>query len=320
MIAVLGACATTAPQQLDIIARDDSFALLRIAQGQTADDLARALYGHQGERWQLDEANPGHSFAAGEVVAAPLKPLNISGVYPDGYRVLPILCYHQFRQTGATEHRLELSAAAFEQQLKYLRDNHFITLSLDDVAAILRDEKPIPEKAVVITIDDGYRSVYDVAYPLLKKYAAKATLFLYTDFIGAGKALNWQQVNEMARSELIDIESHAKSHTSLARLPQDSDEASYRLRLQQEYAGSQAAFKRHSGAAPRYLSYPYGDSSELAATLADTHNYVLAATVTRGDNTSATDPFLLHRTMIYDTHSLPQFARLLRTFRQADLQ
>ena len=70
------------------------------------------------------------------------------------------------------------------------------------------------------------------------------------------------------------------------------------------------------GRAPRFLSYPYGNSSREIAGMLEDAGYGLAATVTRGPNSSFTDPFLLHRTMIYEDHSLKDLEKFLRTSRR----
>ena len=166
----------------------------------------------------------------------------------------------------------------------------------------------------MLTIDDGYRSVYDVAWPILKKHNVKATLFNYTDFIGAPAALTWEQVKEMSASGLIEIESHAKSHSSLSQQPSDTSEAAYLARLRKEIAGSNTVFQRHLGRAPSFLSYPYGNSSKQASNVARQEGMALAATVTRGRNAVFADPYLLHRTMVYDRHDMADFEGMLQTF------
>ncbi len=218
------------------------------------------------------------------------------------------------------ENQLEITADAFEQQMLYLLANDFRILSFAEAEHIIRQGQPIPEQAVVITIDDGYRSIYDVAWPILKKHGIKATLFIYTDFIGGGKALSWTQIQEMKDSGLIEIESHGKSHASLSRLPEDESTPGYQARIHSEVKGSNAAFKKHLGAPARYISYPYGNTSTTASAILETTGYAMAATVTRGDNTTYSDPFYLHRTMIYADHDLGQFARFTRGYRSKNLQ
>lgn len=325
VLLVLVACANTpaAPPgmaNMDIVARDSRFALVRLKTGQSFEDVARIFLGSPQAVWQLHEVNANVSASPGQLVAVPLASTNPSSVYPDGYRILPILCYHQFTRGSSAAHRLELTADAFEQQILYLLDNGYQLLSFSEVDEILNGARAIPARGVVLTIDDGYRSVYDVAWPILKKYQARATLFIYTDFVGGGKALSWEQMQEMAASGLVEIQSHGKSHTSLSRLPSDQSSASYKARVQREISGSDAAFKRNMGEIPIYLSYPYGDSNATASGILAARGYRLAATVTRGDNTVFSDPYLLHRTMVYDGHDIDEFARMVRNYHRKPLQ
>ena len=325
LIILLAGCAespvrtTATMSSMQIVAREDQFALVQLQPGQDYSTLASVFYQDPLEAWQIREVNAQSSAQAGQVVAVPLKPVNPSAVYSDGYRTLPILCYHQFTSNAKTAHRLEVTAKEFERQISYLVANDFQILSFADVNEIMRSGRPIPEKAVVLTIDDGYRSIYDVAWPILKKYNAKATLFIYTDFIGAGTALKWNHLKEMAASDLIEVESHAKTHSSLSQLPDDKDKSTYRARVEKEIRGADEIFVRRLGAKPTHLSYPYGNSSAIAENVAKQQGYDLAATVTRGDNTVFTNPYLLHRTMIYADHDIEEFADFLRTYRRKNL-
>jgi len=324
LLLTIAACAPSPTREptmadMDVVTQDERFALVRLQRNQDFTDLAHVFLGHRNEDWQIREVNADHSARSGQIVAVPLAPVNPSSVYSDGYRTLPILCYHQF-SAGKASHQLELSAADFEAQLQYLKRNRYRILSFAEVEEIMLKGQPIPERAVVITIDDGYRSVYNVAWPLLQKHGVKATLFNYTDFIGAPAAMTWEQTREMAASGLIEIESHAKSHSSLSRQPTDNSQSGYIERLRKEIRGSNRAFKRHLGSAPRYLSYPYGNSSSEASNVAREEGIVLAATVTRGRNSTFADPYLLHRTMIYNNHDLTDFEKMLQTFRKRPLQ
>ncbi|MFK7976046.1 MAG: polysaccharide deacetylase family protein [Halioglobus sp.] len=305
---------------MHVVAKDKHFALVKLHSGLSYEDIAEVFLGSRGQTWQIEEVNAPSRGKNGQIVAVPLKPLNPTSVYTDGYRTLPILCYHQFTAAAKASHQLELAASVFEQQLLHLIENEYEFLSFAQVEGILNRGQPIPEKAVVITVDDGYRSVYTVAWPILKRYQIPATLFIYTDFIGAPAALTWSQINEMKASGFIEIESHGKSHSSLSILPEDTNEEAYKARLNEEMLGTKRVFKKRLGEAPRFLSYPYGNSSVLAAQAAQTAAIELAATVTRGDNTTFADPYLLHRTMVYDSHSLADFKKMLRGYRKRNLR
>jgi len=324
LLLLLAGCAATPVDPgragMDIVAEDGRFALVRLKPEQRIADLARVFLGGEEQAWQIREVNASAAARAGDIVAVPLVPLNPTSVYPQGYRILPVLCYHQFTQEKEIAHRLELRARDFERQLRYLVEEGYTFLSFADLDGIFRGGQPVPPKAVVLTIDDGYDSVYDVAWPLLKKYGALATLFIYTDFVGVGKGLTWEEMAEMRASGLIEIQSHAMSHTSLSRAAGEDDGEGYLARLQRELDGSAAAFEKHFGAAPVYFSYPYGNSSGTLVQLLREKGYHLAATVTRGDNSSFAEPYLLHRSMIYGDDDFDAFLRSLRAFRNKPLQ
>lgn len=316
---VVSACSGTpmgklSPENFSVVTQSEDYYVLKLRNGQSLEDAAEAFLGDRNASWQLQEVNALASPGPGEFLAVPKRGINLTGVYPEGYRTIPILCYHQFSAEGPSANKLELRAADFEAQLQYLRDKNFETLSFAQLNDVMRSRRAVPSNAVVLTIDDGYASVYDVAWPLLKKYQMRATLFIYTDFIGGGAALTWEQLREMRDSGLIEVQSHGKSHASLAPLSEDVDERSYRNRLAAELSASEAVFMAKLGAAPDYLSYPYGNSSPIVAKMLKDNGYQLAATVTRGHNGSFVDPFLLHRTMIYDNHTLKDFEGFLDGF------
>ena len=81
--------------------------------------------------------------------------------------------------------------------MEYLARNGYRVIPLAQLARFLDGKEPLPRKSVVITIDDGYRSTYEIAYPILKKYGFPATVFLYSDFVGAADAMTWAQMKEM---------------------------------------------------------------------------------------------------------------------------
>ena len=90
-----------------------------------------------------------------------------------------------------------MTTAVFSEQMRYLKENHYHVISMADLADFLAYRRALPAKAVVINLDDGYRSSYEIAYPILKAYGFTATLFIYTDFIGASaNSLTWDQLQE----------------------------------------------------------------------------------------------------------------------------
>jgi hypothetical protein len=95
-----------------------------------------------------------------------------------------VLCYHRFEDKP--KDTLAINPADFEAQMQALKDSGIIVISMEDFLAWRRGEKAIPEKAAIISIDDGYLSGYNVAWPILKKFGYPFTMFIYTDYIKGG--------------------------------------------------------------------------------------------------------------------------------------
>jgi peptidoglycan/xylan/chitin deacetylase (PgdA/CDA1 family) len=171
----------------------------------------------------------------------------------------------------------------------------------------------------VLSIDDGYNSMYHHAYPILKHYGFPATVFVYTDFVGARDALSWDQMKEMVASGLIDIEAHSKSHTNLAlRMPGET-ESKYRERLINEAATPRDVLKRKLNARVSSYAYPYGDANPAVLEQLAKADYQLGLTVDPGGNAFFTPPLLLRRTMVLGDQDLDAFKAHLQVFMTADL-
>lgn len=304
----------------DEVSRDKNFAVVRLRSGQSIEDLAAEYLGAKNRAWQILELNNISEANAGQLLAIPLKPANPSSVYLDGYRTVPILCYHQFSPGTRASNQISVSERDFDRQMAYLAENNFQVIRLAELEQMLDRKLPIPPKAVAITIDDGYRSIYNIAYPILKKYNLPATIFLYTDFVGGSAALSWEQLRELKKNQLIDIQSHTRTHTSLAFQPEDHDQAFYQNRVRSEIFDSERALKKHLGLKAHHFAYPYGDSSYYAVETLRKSGYSMALTVKRGGNPTFSDPHLLRRTMIYNDHTFEEFKRLVTSFTDKNLQ
>src|SRR5881296_2473456 len=129
-----------------------------------------------------------------------------------------IFCYHRLvdkiRYPGT-----EITPAAFEAQMKELKDRGITVISMQDLLAWKRSEKNIPPRCAVITFDDGWKSQYEVAWPIMKKYGYPLTMFIYTEGVaggslGGGQAITWEQLADM-RDNGVDIEAHTATHQDL---------------------------------------------------------------------------------------------------------
>ncbi|MFT5191450.1 MAG: peptidoglycan/xylan/chitin deacetylase (PgdA/CDA1 family) [Verrucomicrobiales bacterium] len=171
-----------------------------------------------------------------------------------------ILGYHKFSESPKISKRnlpTTIHIGKFREQMQALLDNEIPVISMSDFLAWRRGEKNIPPFSVMITIDDGYVSTYDLAFPVLKEFQLPFTVYIYTNFLGgAGKTLTPDEVKEMLASG-GEIGSHAVSHHDLRKQGRRSDEiqAAY---LKAEAEESRRILREKLGVDPITFSYPYG--------------------------------------------------------------
>jgi peptidoglycan/xylan/chitin deacetylase (PgdA/CDA1 family) len=131
---------------------------------------------------------------------------------------LPILCYHDVNSVKGTD--LVLDPAKFKEQMKYLKDNGYFPITLDELYGYFREDKEIPEKSVVITFDDGYVGTYTNAFPVLKEFGFKATIFMISDSVNNPSYLNVDQLKELSNYG-IDIQNHFGEVSNISKLSID---------------------------------------------------------------------------------------------------
>jgi peptidoglycan/xylan/chitin deacetylase (PgdA/CDA1 family) len=303
-------------EPLPDVFESDEFVVVMAKADDTPEGLARRFLGDPGKAWMITDYNGTAAFTPGREVIIPKRPWNLSGVEPDGYQLVPILCYHNFGPQSRG--RLVLSASAFEEQMRYLEREGYHVITLGNFLEYASLRRQLPRKTVVLTFDDGWRSFKDHAYPILKELGFPATLFVYTDFIGARVALSWQELKELA-DEGFDIQAHSKTHGDMRRKPGEPD-AEYAQRLQGELVQPLALFQRRLGRTPTILAYPYGSHDEDVLRSVREAGYVAALDVRRQGNPSFTPPFTVHRAQIYSEMTLEDFARNLTVFSEEPIR
>jgi peptidoglycan/xylan/chitin deacetylase (PgdA/CDA1 family) len=256
-------------------------------------------------------------FSRGEQVVIPRRDWNISGVEPSGYQIVPILVYHNFGPES--KGRLVLAAKAFEEQMRYLKAEGYRVIGLRDFVAFMEQGRQIPRRAVILTFDDGYRAFKDLAYPVPKELGFTATLFVYTDYVGAGRnALTWADLQQFAK-EGFDVQAHSKTHGDLRRERGEPD-TQYSRRMQMELAEPQALFRRYFGRLADILAYPYGRWDEDLLKKVKENGYIAAFTVRRQGNPAFVFPLRGHRSQIYSEMSFEDFVRNLNVYQQENLR
>jgi peptidoglycan/xylan/chitin deacetylase (PgdA/CDA1 family) len=295
-----------------VLGRNERFIVYQPRAGETLRSIAAQLLGSEDRHWMIGDANGITRPEPGQPLLVPLKPLNPVGVWADQYQTVPILCYHRF---GGAPNKMSVSPSNFAAQLDWLARNDYHVIRLSQLVGFLQGREALPKKSVVITIDDGYESTHRHALPALRKHNFPATLFVYTDFIGAGDAITWPQMQELVSSGLVDIQAHSKSHRNLIeRLAGETDER-YRQALEAEARVPREVLEKRLPVQVRQFAYPYGDANELMLDVLTRQQYQLAVTVNPGGNAFFAQPLMLRRTMIFGDHDMEAFKAKLQISR-----
>jgi peptidoglycan/xylan/chitin deacetylase (PgdA/CDA1 family) len=208
---------------------------------------------------------------------------------------VPIVTYHA---VGDVPNVLWTRTKDFEEHLATFARHGLKTISLGQLADLLARRKPLPKDSFVITFDDGYESVYNDAWPLMKKYGFTATVFLITDFMGKdnhwpgqppavpkANLLTWQHVAELAKDGW-EFGPHTRSHVALSTVtPAIAVE---------QLSSSQAAITEHTGQPAKVFAYPYGDTNQSVVDIVKQYcNSAVGTSLGLADVNS--NPYLLPR-------------------------
>src|ERR1043165_7087319 len=196
----------------------------------------------------------------------PASAVAISKPAVDQNAQLVIFGYHRF-VNNVRRPDTEITPQAFEAQMQELKNKGIAVIPMQDFLAWRRGEKAIPAKSAVITFDDGWKSQYEVAWPILKKFNYPVTLFIYTEGIrpghfSGGESMSWEQLAEM-RDAGVDIQGHTATHSDL-RKPYDKvakkhlNPEEYEQWLDKEIGGSKQMIEQNLGAKVNCFAVPYG--------------------------------------------------------------
>ena len=217
---------------------------------------------------------------------------------------IPVLMFHSI-QAAEKGNTAIIPPEKFKEDMDYLKENGYYTLTLDEAYSFLSENKPVPEKSVVITFDDGYENNYTTAYPILKELNFKATIFVITSYIDTNPAfMKSAQLRELDKNG-IAIESHTITH------PEALMKLTYQEQLQ-ELKGSKEALEGMLSKQVNYLAYPYGvmgvniDKNTVKA--AQEAGYKLAFTTDGRWSSKVNGLLSLDRVFISPLHSIKEFA------------
>ncbi len=223
-----------------------------------------------------------------------------------------ILAYHSLNHVSRDPY--EVKAEVFEEQIGFLAEERYKVVGLEEAVRIMA-KGIIRDKTVVITFDDGFASLSDFAFPVLKNFDFPATVFLPFNYIGGIDAfsydkprpdmpvLGWADIEDSTKYGIV-YGSHTMSHRNLAEL--DDTELSFEL------SESKNILKRRLGLDFYALAYPFGMFDERVKQVVRDAGYDCALCFGNIlSNTKSTDVFEMKREKILNSTSLDDFADLI---------
>jgi peptidoglycan/xylan/chitin deacetylase (PgdA/CDA1 family) len=297
--------------------RSEDYIVCKLPGSVAPSKLAERFLGDKNKSWMIKEANPDVPFSRGRSIVIPLKDKNKGGIHEEGFQTIPILTYHRFSDKCSSP--LCVPARVFDRQMRYLKENGYHVLTPAELFAFLEYRQGLPKKSVLITMDDGYRSVYTIAYPILKKYGFTATVFVYTSFVGAsGMAITWKQLRKL-KAEGFTIGSHTVFHTDLTKKKEGETENDFLARVTRELFESKKIIDRKLKQETFIFAYPYGRYDQTTAQIVREAGYKVAVSVKRGGNPFFANPLSLRRDQILKK-DLRTFISRLRIFNSLSLK
>ncbi|MDQ1298668.1 MAG: poly-beta,6-N-acetyl-D-glucosamine N-deacetylase, partial [Campylobacterota bacterium] len=242
-----------------------------------------------------------------------------------------ILSYHEISDKSETlDSNYAVAPSNFDQQIRWLMNNGYHFVSIDDILKYRKNKKALPPKAVLMTFDDGYHSVYENAYPVIKKYKIPVVIALVGSWMSAkdnvdfdgqiiarDKFLSQKELKEMVGSGLVEIASHTHSlHKGIMGNPQGNmqpaaktrqwlsdkhtyeDEKKYQQRIYNDLSKNTAFLTQYTGQKPRVIVWPYGHYNKTVRTIAQQLGMPLGLTLDDGSNTKITPLWGLRRILI----------------------
>ena len=203
-----------------------------------------------------------------------------------------VLNYHQI---GNNFTPLCVPTQIFDEQMAYLKDNGYVTITPEELYEGIAGNLVLPERPVLITFDDGYVDNYTNAMPIIKKYSMRATIFLIPGFTDVqANYLTWNQIKEMEKNG-FNFQSHTLNHRALEELPDDE--------IRAELLNSKIMLEKNLGHEINFLAYPTGTYNLHIAGIAKDVGYKGAFTIKYGGVDKGSNIFALERVPIFQTEN-----------------
>ncbi len=224
---------------------------------------------------------------------------------------VPILLYHRFGAVLTDE--MTVTTPVFETQLRLIRERGYRVAPLRTLLnALAGTNGATLERTVVLTVDDGHRTVYTDLFPLLQRFHLPVTLFIYPSAISnADYAMTWAQLTEMKASGLVDVQSHTFWHPNFNVERKRLSPAAYQQFVHDQFTRSKAILEQRLGGPIDLLAWPFGIYDEELMQAARAAGYAAAFSIERRPVTAAEKIMALPRYIVTDTDRGSRFEALM---------
>jgi peptidoglycan/xylan/chitin deacetylase (PgdA/CDA1 family) len=224
---------------------------------------------------------------------------------------VPILLYHRFGPALTDE--MTVTTPVFEGQLRLIQERGYHVIPLRCLLASLGNSaNALPERPVVLAVDDGHRTVYTDLFPLIRRARIPVTLFIYPSAISnASYALTWGQLAEMKTSGLVDVQSHTFWHPNFTIEQRRLAPEAYEHFVQDQLTRSKAILEQRLGGTVDLLAWPFGIYNADLMQRATAAGYVAAFSIERRPVTRAENRMALPRYIVTDADRGALFEALL---------
>lgn len=225
---------------------------------------------------------------------------------------IPILTYHNFEPTKPGI--VTISLTRFEEQMQYIKDHGYTIIPLKDAVAYLQGKKKsLPPKSVVITIDDGRITVYQYLLPLVKKYNIPVTLFIYPEITSKESyAMTWEQIKELQKSGLFDIQSHTYTHPDFNADEKQMTPTAFQQSVKMELVDSKKILEDKLGIKVTLLAWPFGNHNAYVEQQAKQAGYIMAFKVDEDCASRSDNLMIVPRYMVLPKHTMQTFDEMLK--------
>lgn len=237
----------------------------------------------------------------------------------EDYIEVPIIMYHSILKDPSRSNKYTVTPTVLEEDLKYIKDKGYTTVTITDLISYVYDNTPLPEKPIVLTFDDGHYNNYGYLFPLLEKYDMKAVISIvgsYTDkFTETDEAnlnysyLRWKDIKELMDTGRIEFQNHTYNlHSNTGKrigtkkIKGETDEH-YKNVLEEDILKLQQEFKENTNYIPQCFTYPFGGISNASLDIIKELGFKASLSCEQGINKLTKNPNSLYLLKRYNRPS-----------------